>query len=357
MPVDAAGVLGQLRPDDRSIGIRGVVPASFGTGDERGFGRLEPQSHERNRGARRDALDGVPVGAARVDGIDDDAVAGPDDLRRGLSERRETRSLASGAYPLASRRSRADTPDRRFLISSLRRTTAPGTAPIVGARLSASVDLPVPENPPIAMSDGRGGCSSSPARPGYCRAPTAGSLAARRRSAVAPLSRSSWLGPPPGRTETAAAATGRLVVAGLGQVAVHHDVGVAWQLPAPEIHQQERQVVQDVDAGDLVVELDAVEQRRPPVEQDDVAQMQVAVALADEASPRAERRAAPAADPAHDARRAVTRSHADGSSKAAPNSANPLALPSMTQRMPGRAAVVGATLGAGVKRGDRVRQR
>ena len=53
-------------------------------------------------------------------------------------------------------------------------------------------------------------------------------------------------------------------------------------LSPPEIHQEKREIVQDVGAGDLVVELDAVEQRRPPVQQHDVAQMEIAVTLADE---------------------------------------------------------------------------
>src|SRR5574340_1502982 len=51
------------------------------------------------------------------------------------------------------------------------------------------------------------------------------------------------------------------------------------QAAAPEIHEQERHVVQHVRAGDPIVEFDAVEQRRPALEQYDVAQVQVAVAL------------------------------------------------------------------------------
>jgi hypothetical protein len=53
-------------------------------------------------------------------------------------------------------------------------------------------------------------------------------------------------------------------------------------VPTPEIHEKERQVVEDVGASDLIVELDAVEQRRAAIEQDDVAKVKVAVALADE---------------------------------------------------------------------------
>src|SRR5688572_33394207 len=55
------------------------------------------------------------------------------------------------------------------------------------------------------------------------------------------------------------------------------------QLSPPEIHQEKRQIVQDVRAGNLVVELDPVEQRRTPVEQNDVAQMEITVTLTHEA--------------------------------------------------------------------------
>ena len=44
-----------------------------------------------------------------------------------------------------------------------------------------------------------------------------------------------------------------------------------------EIHQQESQVVQHIDARQLFGELDAIEQQRPSVDQTDIAQMQVAV--------------------------------------------------------------------------------
>ena len=50
----------------------------------------------------------------------------------------------------------------------------------------------------------------------------------------------------------------------------------------PEIHQEKCEIVQNVRAGDLVIEFDAIEQRGSPVEQNDVAQMEVAVTLAHE---------------------------------------------------------------------------
>src|SRR5207302_3320529 len=44
-----------------------------------------------------------------------------------------------------------------------------------------------------------------------------------------------------------------------------------------KIHQQEREIVEDVDRGDVVREFDAVEQQRLPLDETDVAQVQVAV--------------------------------------------------------------------------------
>ena len=87
-------------------------------------------------------------------------------------------------------------------------------------------------------------------------------------------------------------------VCGLGEVTVPHGVGVARQLSPPEIHQEKRQIVQDVRAGNLVVELDPVEQRRTPVQQNDVAQVEVTVTLTHEAGLRGVVRASPRADPA-----------------------------------------------------------
>ena len=45
-----------------------------------------------------------------------------------------------------------------------------------------------------------------------------------------------------------------------------------------EVHKQEGQIVKDIDAGDLLAELDAVEEQRPTMPEHDVAEMQIAVA-------------------------------------------------------------------------------
>ena len=71
-------------------------------------------------------------------------------------------------------------------------------------------------------------------------------------------------------------------VCGLDQVTVPHSVGMARQSSPPQIHQEKGEIVEDVRAGNLVVELDAVEERRSPVQQHDVAQMEIAVTLPNE---------------------------------------------------------------------------
>jgi hypothetical protein len=55
------------------------------------------------------------------------------------------------------------------------------------------------------------------------------------------------------------------------------------QSTPPQIHQQERQIVQNVDAGDLVVEFNPVEQRRTSIEQNDVSKVEIPVTVAHEA--------------------------------------------------------------------------
>ena len=56
------------------------------------------------------------------------------------------------------------------------------------------------------------------------------------------------------------------------------------QLPPPQVHQKKGDVVQDIDARDVVVEFDAVEERGHAAQQADVSQMQVAVAFAHQPS-------------------------------------------------------------------------
>ena len=65
---------------------------------------------------------------------------------------------------------------------------------------------------------------------------------------------------------------------------IEQRVGLDRQSAPEQVHQQEGEVVPDVDARERVVELDGVEQRRRAVEQHDVAEMEVAVQLSHEAA-------------------------------------------------------------------------
>ena len=51
------------------------------------------------------------------------------------------------------------------------------------------------------------------------------------------------------------------------------------QTAAPEIHEEECEVIQHINAGDLVIKFDCIEERRAAIDQDNIAQMHVAVTL------------------------------------------------------------------------------
>jgi hypothetical protein len=48
-----------------------------------------------------------------------------------------------------------------------------------------------------------------------------------------------------------------------------------------QVHEQESQVIEHIDIRDEAAEFDAVEKRRVPADEADVAQMQIAMAVAD----------------------------------------------------------------------------
>ena len=116
-------------------------------------------------------------------------------------------------------------------------------------------------------------------------------------------------------------------------IAIPHRVRLTRETAAPQIHQQKRQVVEHVGARDPIVELDRIEERRPAVEQNDVAQVQVAVALPHQpgGAPLVEQRSA---DVEFGADVVVQLATLRRIQHAAPYSANPSTLPSMTHAMP-----------------------
>ena len=65
---------------------------------------------------------------------------------------------------------------------------------------------------------------------------------------------------------------------------IEQRVGLDRQSAPEQVHQQEGEVVPDVDARERIVELDGVERRRHAVEHHDVAEMEVAVQLSHEAA-------------------------------------------------------------------------
>ena len=145
--------------------------------------------------------------------------------------------------------------------------SAPGAGPTAAARRRASVVFPDPDGPPTATSQGEV-LSCSAAQRGRLRSAAVQGQGGRlgHRADGRPHREEE-------RQQRQAADVTRAL-----DVAVEHRVGVPRQIPVQQVHEQERQVVHPVHAGDGLVELDAVEQHRPPAEQADVAQMEVAVA-------------------------------------------------------------------------------
>ena len=112
-PGDGADVAAGLDKDHVGVGIRGVAAAGLHAGDLRLERRLQPQAREARAGLLGDVGDAIALLGLGRYAVEDDAVA------------------ASGS----------DIDSRAT----------------VGARPRASVDLPVPERPPTAISGGHAG--------------------------------------------------------------------------------------------------------------------------------------------------------------------------------------------------------
>ena len=128
------------------------------------------------------------------------------------------------------------------------------------------------------------------------------------------------------------------------------------QTTPPQVHQEEREIVADVDARDLVVELDAVERRRVAVEDHDVAQVQIAVALADEAGRASTVEQLGAAIQLAEEVASEPLTHRLVEAVTA-YSSRPAAFPSMTQRIPALPPVIAPRPGVVVEARHRVAQR
>ena len=69
----------------------------------------------------------------------------------------------------------------------------------------------------------------------------------------------------------------------LGKIAVEHDARRPRESALEEVHQQEGEVIEDVARRDDVAEFDGVEEHRSAIDQDDIAEMKIAVDAADQA--------------------------------------------------------------------------
>src|SRR5205807_1727734 len=65
------------------------------------------------------------------------------------------------------------------------------------------------------------------------------------------------------------------------EVSIEDEIGEISPAAVLEIHQQEGEIVEHVDASQRPAELDAVEENRPSVDATDVAEMEIAVTLPD----------------------------------------------------------------------------
>ena len=167
--------------------------------------------------------------------------------------------------------------------TSLRSHSAPGARPISGASAPASALLPTPESPPTATS--RGGAASQ-------KLDRAIEIAAGKRARFVALFALEPLGA--GRLDLGANGgaqaqeqrqrdeAGQSLRRLGGKIAVEEPVGGGAQTPLLQIHQKKGQIVENVAARNLVGKLDRVEQRRLAVEENDVAQVQIAVTAANE---------------------------------------------------------------------------
>jgi hypothetical protein len=70
-------------------------------------------------------------------------------------------------------------------------------------------------------------------------------------------------------------------IAGDVEVAIQEDAAEPAEIAKFQIHHQKREIVKHVDFGEGGVELDGIEQHGPTLVRDDVAQVQIAVAMAD----------------------------------------------------------------------------
>src|SRR6185503_15811639 len=248
--------------------------------DQHLFRRVEPYPGERHRRGSGDALDRLPVSRSGVHGIDNRAVPIPHDemsplLHRCVDARRHFRRIAVRTKTLKrldaaqafANLVAAD--DNRTRDGTDRGRKRHGQNGLTGARESSYGDhtrgrwmqqslrhreiltsklLELADLPGVRLYECGGGARLR----SYCR---------------------------PARQEQRHQRDPFQIVC-LGQIPIPNRVCVPWQLASPQVHEHEGEVIQDVGAGYLVIELDGVEQCGLTIQQHDVSKMEVAVTLA-----------------------------------------------------------------------------
>ncbi len=284
---DVARVLGA---DDGGVGVRDISPSVRDALDEDVLRRVEPDADERHASLRGDGLERAAVVLTLVDGVHDDGVALPQDAASLLRER-----VVHAARDVEGVARRVEVLVPRNVQQLLTDGVAPqhegaghradvGREPTGYRRLAGAAESANPDEArrrrgeqPLGQREVLAG--------GGVQALALTCLLLQRRGRGARLRAHGRPARQEQRQQLQPLPACRRV-----EIRVEHHVGMPRQLAAPQVHQQERQVVEDVDARDGIVELHAVERRGFAVEQDDVAQVQVAMAVPHESclAPRLE---------------------------------------------------------------------
>ncbi len=131
-PVHLAEVVAKLGIDNVSVCVRGIVPARGDPGFQDVCRRSQPQAAETAFNIIRDGLDTVPFTFGGKNRIEDCRVTCCEDGLNGVVQRvvdllgRLQRIGFRGAFSVSSM------PSRRFRITSVRSTRAPGARPMPG---------------------------------------------------------------------------------------------------------------------------------------------------------------------------------------------------------------------------------
>ena len=265
-------------PPHREVGVRGVAAPGTDARFQHGLGRLEPNRAERHARGLRHGFDRLALRGLAVDGIGDDGAAGGEQDAGTIRDPGEDAGRVLGRVGLG-----------RQAFGGLL------------AEQTLADDVAAQDHRPRHGAERRG--------ERLCHARLAGTGAAghdeqARRHGLEGLPGESEISTgllDLGRPRLAAQHAGvearhlrpdrrahrkeqrqkseARVVLGAIMVGLEQRARVRGQAAPDQVHDQEGEVVEHVDAGELLVELEAVEQNRPALEEHDVGEVQIAVAV------------------------------------------------------------------------------